>query len=169
MLHRVLPMLCVLALCIITSACVVSPPTASERPELLGDAVVVVINDPRSTMRRLGAGPGYQLPSAYADDPMLRRYAKAIASDYDLQILDQWPLRNLGVHCFLVQRPPEPVLAAVASDARVRWVQPFNEFALQANPDSGAATDRDCVLCEFTAQFRNPGFDVTIAVIDTAA
>ncbi|MEL6869151.1 MAG: S8/S53 family peptidase [Pseudomonadota bacterium] len=134
----------------------------------MADAVVIVIEDPRASLRRIGAGPGYGLPSAYADDPLLKRRSAAIARDYDLSIIDEWPLRNLGVHCFAIERPSAAVLAAIDRDERIKWLQPFNEFALQSNQSTTSATSENCALCQFKAQFDSPGRNITIAVIDTA-
>lgn len=154
---------------LLISACAGFPSSDNSTTEIAANAVVIVIDDPRPSLRRHGAGPGYGLPSAYADDPLLQRQAAAIARDYELSIIDQWPLRNLGVHCFVVEMPTESTLTALNRDARVKWSQTFNEFELQAQARSPVDRNADCVMCEFKAQFDSQGRNVTIAVIDTAA
>ncbi len=155
-------------LLIALGGCAVRPVGITFSQEIADGAIMIVIDDPRGMLRRQGAGPGYGLPIAYAEDPILARYARSIADDYGLTILEQWPLRNLGVHCFVVEKPTPEVLANVNNDARVRWSQPFNEFQLKSGPAGAHLDAEDCVLCRFNAEFGNLGRDVTIAVIDTA-
>ncbi|MEL7024150.1 MAG: S8 family serine peptidase [Pseudomonadota bacterium] len=132
------------------------------------DAVVVVVDDPRQSLRRMNAGPGYGLPTNYGEDPLLERQSREIAEDYSLSIIEQWPLRSLGVHCFVIERPSDAVLAQVTSDVRVKWLQPFNEFELQSTPTPVSSTSTGCALCDFKAEYQSAGRSVTIAVIDTA-
>ena len=135
------------------------------------DAIMIVIEDPRSERARRGAsGPGYITRLPYDNDPALRRAAEAIANDYDLQILDQWPLRNLDVHCFVVVRPSAELLKKIKSDPRIRWVQPFNYFTTQqsANPTLVPNDEGTVHLERFAREIPQRGEGVSIAVIDTS-
>ncbi|MEO1037813.1 MAG: S8 family serine peptidase [Pseudomonadota bacterium] len=147
-------------------------PTVGDVTEavIADNALLIVIDDPRGELRRRGVGPGYAAPQAYSDDPLLRRRAAEIANDYGLSIIEQWPLRNIGVHCFVVERPNPATITAINVDKRVRWTQSFNEFTLQSSDQARTevSVDPNCVVCRFASEFNNGGRDVVIAVIDTA-
>lgn len=154
-----------LAIAICVSACSSTPKANPLTRNIAPDALVVVIDDPRGETRRRGIGPGYAVRLSYEDDPLLHRRAEAIAVDHALSILAEWPLRNLGVHCFVVSKPSAQQVAALRDDNRVRWVQPFNEFSTQLArqaPGDGAIIER------FMRQVSEGGDGVTIAVVDTA-
>ena len=152
------------------SACASGPQTQSfdfSGSEALDEALVVVIKDPRSerALSNLN-GPGYRAGIAYQDDPILHRYASRIAVDHSVEIVSEWPLRSLGVHCFLVSAATTSSKSALQDDERVLWVQPFNEFELKGEPSSDLnnnAKIRDLFLKEFNAK----GQDVQVAVVDT--
>ncbi len=130
--------------------------------------MMVVIDDPRSERRKRGiSGPGYSARLAYDDDPLLHQAAAAIAKDHGLSILSEWPLRNLDVHCFAIAKPSAEVLAALESDSRVRWVQPFNDFAVENSGQPSHNDDSRINL--FFNSISERGDNVTIAVIDTSA
>ena len=100
-----------------------------------------------------------------------RRRPDRIARDYALELVTDWPIRALGVHCAVFriggERPVEDVMRDMAGDARVDGVQRMNGFrALHSRagdrhgPDSGAI--------ELTAAHRlSTGRNVRIAVVDT--
>ncbi|MEO1575624.1 MAG: S8 family serine peptidase, partial [Pseudomonadota bacterium] len=158
---------------LLTGGCASAPSVTSFAPvteSIEDDALLIVINDPRGERRRRGVGPGYRVTEAYADDPILARATTALASDYGLSVLEQWPLRNLGVHCFVVSRPAPEVVDAISADQRVKWLQPFNQFDLQsaAAAPGVQSADPDCLLCRFARDVDSLGQGVRIAVIDTA-
>jgi len=160
----------------------VATPTGESSDVELEDAIMIVINDPRSERVRRGAsGPGYLARLPYEDDPILRRAAADVANDYDLRILDQWPLRHLDVHCFVVMRPSPSLLRKIEADPRVRWVQPFNHFATQQSADhadiglnpathanANASQDGRERLTRFAQEVPQRGEGVSIVVIDTS-
>ncbi|MEO1035450.1 MAG: S8 family serine peptidase [Pseudomonadota bacterium] len=93
---------------------------------------IVVLEDPRPA-RQTGwsSGQGYRTRRPYNLDRRLDRLARELAKQFSLTVVDQWPLRSLDVHCVVVQaavNDPESVLRALIDDARVRWVQPYQEF-----------------------------------------
>lgn len=135
--------------------------------ETSSDAIMIVIDDPRSVRQKRGiSGPGYSPRLAYADDPLLHRTTGKIASDYGLTVLEQWPLKNLSVHCFVVERPSSDTIEALIDDPRIRWVQPFNEFSTQSgNAKTGSYAG---VFKRFSDDFEQRGKGIQIAVIDTS-
>lgn len=133
-------------------------------------ALMVVIDDPRSERQRRGIrSPGYSTSLAYENDPALARAASKLATDHGLNLIGQWPLRNLAVHCLVVAEPSSSVLAALKADPRVRWVQPFNRFATQGQTEGPQATSGPTPgIQELFASLSEQGEGVRIAVIDTA-
>ena len=97
------------------------------------DTVLVVVDDPRPERLRTNSyGVKYNAPIAYAHDPQLKRLSRRIAQDYNQEILLEWPLESLAVHCFVIRRPDAATLARLERDSRVRWVQPFNTHMLRS-------------------------------------
>ncbi|MDJ0917909.1 MAG: S8 family serine peptidase [Woeseiaceae bacterium] len=92
---------------------------------------IVVMTDTRSSRRKgWSSGVGYSGSYNYANDPKLRRLATTLASDYKLEVEDQWPVRALNVHCVVVRIEDnvQATVAALEGDRRVEWVQPLHEF-----------------------------------------
>ncbi len=155
----------VLAGCASSASVVPAALTSLEAPE---GAIMVVIDDPRSERRRRGIGsPGYSANLAYHDDPTLKRAADKLAVDHGLTLVSQWPLRNLAVHCLVVEAPSPQALQALQQDARVRWVQPFNEFATQSTTAAPVNVPKPNIRHWFST-LDGQGAGVTIAVVDTA-
>ena len=120
----------VLALCATVLAGCAHQPTRLQHVH--EDAILVVVDDPRpERLRNFAYGSRYASPIAYDQDPILKRYANKIAGDHGQDVLLQWPLRSLTVHCFVIDRPSEEVLRDMSNDERIRWIQPFNHHELQ--------------------------------------
>ncbi|MBO1255944.1 S8 family serine peptidase [Alteromonas sp. 5E99-2] len=136
--------------------------------ESLNHPMLVVIDDPRSERDRRGLGGVlYGSAGSYEDAPVLARVTNEIASDYQLIVASQWPLKSLGVHCFVIEMPTADVLSKLEQDERIKWVQPFNEYQLQ-----GSAVDDHQSSVEKSNGFPvlpHKGKGVNILVIDTGA
>ena len=129
---------------------------------------MIVIDDPRSERRRRGIrSPAYSTALAYHDDPALTRAAAELTTDHALTLVAQWPLRNLAVHCLVVEAPTTAVLKALNQDPRVRWVQPFNEFSTQGASQVSSVTGPQSMKALWSSVM-GQGAGVRIAVIDTA-
>ncbi len=79
----------------------------------------------------------------YGDDAMRvarNRLAKRIARHYKLTLVDNWPMRLLGLDCFIMSVPPgespEAAAAQVSRDAGVAWSQPMHLFHVQGEAPS---------------------------------
>lgn len=143
---------------------------ALETDRVLDDALVIVIDDPRSERRRSGlTGPAYNSRLAYHEDPILHRYASRIANDYSLKIMSEWPVKNLGVHCFVVEKSNLSVRDQLERDERVLWVQPFNEFELKGDVSGETEVSSARLRQSFQEAFEARGRSIRVAVVDTAA
>jgi subtilisin family serine protease len=69
----------------------------------------------------------------------IARTAKAIARQYGLVLVDDWPMPTLELHCFVVSVPAdasaETVLERLGHDPRVEWVQPMHLYRTLARND----------------------------------
>ena len=67
------------------------------------------------------------------------RSAKAIAQDYGLAVVDDWPMPALEMHCFVVAMPEgasiDAVLEQLGRDKRVQWAQPVHLYRTLGHND----------------------------------
>lgn len=108
-----------------------------------------------------------------------RDRARAIATEFEMQIEEDWPIPALGVYCF-VFRLDEPaqrerIITALAAHPDVESVQPLNFFHAEGAPGNTARTDPladvQQALASGLADVHElaTGKHVGIAVIDTGA
>lgn len=103
-------------------------------------AWIVVMHDPRSDRRRSRVGGvGYSADGSYDGDPQLNRAARSLASDFELTIVTQWPIRSLKVHCVVATLPANEaaadLIARLTADSRVASVQRMNTFESSGSID----------------------------------
>ena len=147
--------------------CAVSPigpigTNAAADLEQSREPLLVVVNDPRADRARKPApAPGYSTRIEYSVDPALYRLSRRIAADHGVEVLSEWPLMSLGVHCFVIEKPSSQQLAQLRADPRVRWVQNFNIHRVLSNVDSSTDSERsnysDSIAASFLEQFGNNG------------
>lgn len=152
-------------LLLVLAGCAAAPSVQNlSESEFDEDTVLIVIKDPRSERRRRGVPtPAYGNSVNYTQDPMLLRSGKKIAAEHQLNLLAQWPIRNLNVHCLVVEKPDAETLKAIKQDPVVEWVQPFNEFSTLSAPGVGEAYANGWADLP-----THSGEGITIAVIDTS-
>lgn len=134
---------------------------------------IIVMRDPRSQRRRQRAtGIGYSTNGSYAADPKLARASSQLTKDYDLNIVTQWPIKSLNVHCLVVTLPEgstSSLLNKLGKDPRVESVQMMNEFEVLGHPDPyqkmQPALDQ---LATIETHKYFTGMGVSIAIIDSA-
>jgi subtilisin family serine protease len=103
---------------------------ASAEPDRL--IVVTVADNVRVLQGRVGSTPrGYDV-QRYTSSSAARAVMKAIAGDYHLTQLAEWPIPLLKVHCAVFRIPKDVTQAAVLemlkSEPRVRLAQPMGVF-----------------------------------------
>ena len=103
----------------------------------------------------------------------LRRVAERLATDYDLSVVEDWPMPSLGVECFLMRaRAPEAASEAVADrlarDSRVESAQPLQFFRTLAQTDSLSSLQPAARAWRLEEMHRlATGRGVRVAAIDT--
>lgn len=122
-------------------------------------------------------GRSYRYRSRYKISPAARRNAKAIAADYQLEALDDWPIESLHIYCVVYKAAEESSLAQLVnrlqSDPRVESAQPMQRFetmSLTAGGYNDAYVEFQHGLKSMNVsqahQYAN-GSGVKIAVVDT--
>lgn len=142
--------------------------------------ILVTFADPgMSNAARAGpARPGYGRRSAtYLVSVGVRRAANRVARDFDLQVVDEWPIVPLNVHCLVYAVPEDAALDTLLASLRerpeVESAQPLNRFDVNGSagsvgPDPYAKlqhTLQTLEVSEAHAWTRGAGSSVTI--IDT--
>jgi subtilisin family serine protease len=110
----------------------------------------------------------------YAAGERARATSAAIAAQYGLQNVAEWPITALKVNCLVYKVPEgrsrEQMLAALAHDPRVQLAQPLQRFTTLASPynDPYIGLQRGFARIDAAgAQQWSRGEGVRVAVIDT--
>lgn len=150
-----------------------STAAAGETPRIL-----VTFADPGiSTAARGGpARPAYSRRSSpYLVSVNVRRAADRVARDFNLEVVDEWPIIPLRVHCLVYavdeDRPLDDLLAELRERPEVESAQRLNTFEVQGSrvdPYANLQHNLDTLeLAEAHGVTRGGGAKVTI--IDTGA
>ena len=169
----------ILALALVSAG---GPVHASDDATVTSPRILVTFADPgMSSAATAGPSrPGYsRRPSAYLVSVGVKRAASRIARDFDLDVIDEWPIVPLRVHCLVFEAPKsvtvEELLRQLRERPEVESAQLMNRFEVLA--DKGSATDdpyaglqhnlETLELSQAHAWSRGDGTRVTI--IDTGA
>lgn len=119
----------------------------------------------------------YRARKRYAMTAEAKLHAKAVASEYQLQQVDHWPIQSLAVYCFVYRvaagENREQVIARLRADTRVESAQALKVFETGANPvatydDTYAELQHGLDTLDLTGAHRHSrGQGVRIAVIDS--
>lgn len=127
------------ALVAFIAACASVPPGDERRAETstAERQVLVMLRVPAPHFR-----PDLSYAGGYETRPgrdARRRIAEALASQYGLRIVDDWPMPALGVDCFVMEAPAGAPIATwverLAHDERVESAQAMNLFHVLAHDD----------------------------------
>jgi len=116
----------------------------------------------------------YRRRGEYKGSTWSKRVISQISQDYSLEMLSEWPMTEIGIHCVVFKIPAsgsvEQVLNALHKDKRIRVAQKMHAFKVQAShykdPYFSWQTNlRDMRIAEVHA--RTTGRNIFIALIDT--
>jgi subtilisin family serine protease len=116
----------------------ISPPDSAPAREALGDREVLVMIHSEARFR---FQPGSAGLAEYGLAPArgAQQTAASIARDYGLELISDWPMPSLSMHCFLMQvRGPAPVTPTVEvlnNDRRIEWAQPSQSYRVLGHTD----------------------------------
>lgn len=155
---------------------------ASDDAQATSPRILVTFADPgMSSAATAGPSrPGYsRRPSAYLVSVGVKRAASRIARDFDLDVIDEWPIVPLRVHCLVFEAPKsvtvEELLRQLRERPEVESAQLMNRFEVLAekvsatgDPYAGLQHNLETLeLSQAHAWSRGDGTRVTI--IDTGA
>jgi Subtilase family len=160
-------------LCLGATACATldrNEPESARVPAPGGQQILVML---RMSPRHYG--PGLDSPGAYgttAGDRARRRLAEALAQEYRLRLLTNWPMPALAVECFVMQLPTESsaahALQQLSRDPRVESVQPMGLFHTLGHNDPLYLLEPSARLWHLSALHRvTTGRRVVVAEVDT--
>jgi hypothetical protein len=112
------------------------PAAAFEIPQRY--LIITLPNPVNSVPSHAASTPrGYDNAGPYLVGTASRRASRAIAASYRLREVSSWPIAVLGVNCVVYELPSDAdlarMLAALASDARVKSAQPLLDFAIESD------------------------------------
>ncbi len=144
--------------------------------------ILVTFSDPAMSKAAPAgpAQPGYRRQSsAYLTSVSVKRAANRIADDFDLIILDEWPIVTLKVHCLVFSTSDavqiEELLLRLRQRAEVESAQLLNEF--EVTTSSGANIDEPYAELQYNlntleltqAHHWSRGEGTKVSIIDTGA
>ena len=147
-----------------------------------GRQILVTFADPGMSRSSAGGpvGPGYRRGSAsYLVAINVRRTARRIESEFDLEPVDEWPITSLKVHCVVyavaATRDVDALLDALRDQPDIDSAQAMNSFEVLGadNADGGdpyAGLQHSLDRLELAAAHRwSRGEGSRVAIIDTGA
>lgn len=162
-----------------------TPPvlTPAEVRSAPGQFIVVAVNNPVSARPGAvgGTAHGYGNTSNYRVSASAAAVIIELAQQYSLTRVSEWPIEQLAMHCVLFRIPPgttrEAVIERLRGDARVRIVQPLNEFESSTDHTTDGGRGYDDPYARLQANVRaldvldahhiSRGAGVRVAIIDT--
>lgn len=120
------------------------------------------------------AGPDHLIVTvALAEPEALAETAAALEAEHALELVSEWPLASIEVHCFVFRLVGVPYAVAherLVADARVRTVQPMQRFETLAGAyadDLFALQDGLHAIAAPPAHALATGRGVRVGVVDT--
>lgn len=144
-----------------------------------GAGRLIVVAFPDQSMRRteiMTGSPAYRRRGDYQGSTWSRRIIGQIAADYDLEMLSQWPMTAISLHCAVYRIPAGEsaarTLEQLTKDRRISIAQPMHlyhtraETVLQGDPYEALQLNLRQMRID-QAHAVSTGKDVAIAMIDT--
>jgi len=93
---------------------------------------VVVLDDPRpERLRGWSGNSAYRGALNYNDDLSLKRLAASVLENISAELVTQWPIQSINVHCLVIAIPTDnqvEIVEKLEADTRVKWVQAYQTF-----------------------------------------
>jgi subtilisin family serine protease len=125
--------------------------------------VVTVDNTSQPFLSEPGSTPrSYSSSGLYAVGDQARRISDALAHDYRLQPIREWPIAPLRVHCLVYAIPEgadrDDILRRLAADRRVKLAQPMQVFSALSGHGTGSSAA--VVSASGNAPYNDPYFSL---------
>lgn len=144
---------------------------AQSAPRESAGQILVMLHLPATHYRPEGAyGGGY-------DDRLGRaarqRVAAALAHDYGLTVLDDWPMASLGVECYLMaprgDSTPTELIEKLSRDPRTEWAQEVHWYSGLTHADPGHLLQPSANYWHLDELHRvTTGQGIRVALVDSA-
>ncbi|GEM_PF-804137 len=117
----------------------------------------------------------YRRRGQYQGSTWSKRVVSQISNDYDLEMLTDWPMTEIGIHCVVLRVPEsdsvEHVLKNLSSDERIGIAQKMHVFKVEADHyrnDPYYTWQSNLRLMRIAeVHARTIGRDVSIGIVDT--
>lgn len=152
------------------------PAPRQDGPAAVGTGLreILVTFTDRGLTRTSNTSPGTYVHrgTGYRSTAWSRSVSAAIARDYALKTLAEWPVRSLGVHCVVYaiedDRAAEDVITRLEQDRRVDGVQRMNRFDTMSSEDPYKPLQTSLGAMDVETVHRwTTGKHVSVAIIDT--
>ena len=163
-------MLAAAALCAFAAMSLAGEGNASVDPKTAERQILVMLRLPAPHYRP--DGNYFESYDSQVGRDARRRVAEALAAEFKLRIVDSWPMPSLGVDCVVMEAPENvamgELVAAVARDARVEWIQSMNLYRMLAQDDPLLPLQPTAKLWRLSEIHRiSTGKNVRVASIDS--
>lgn len=137
---------------------------------------LLLIGFPDQSLNRVqnASSGAYRKRGSYQSSSWSERISDAIAQDYHIEKLTEWPMSVVGVHCVVYQVPGNTsvatTIAELSKDSRVRIVQNMHLFKTKAHQYNDPYFKLQANLQQMDiglAHTKTTGKNSTIAMIDT--
>lgn len=137
---------------------------------------LLLIGFPDQSLNRVqnASSGAYRKRGSYQSSSWSERISDAIAEDYHIEKLTEWPMSVVGVHCVVYQVPGNAsvatTIAELSKDSRVRIVQNMHLFNTKAHQYNDPYFKLQANLQQMDiglAHTKTTGKNSTIAMIDT--
>jgi subtilisin family serine protease len=159
---------------VVLSACQATGQVGGNMDDDANRMIVVAVQNVPVAPLRAGSTQRAYGPGQYAVSASAQGDLQALSRDYDLQVLSQWPIELLEMHCAVFVIPTsanrDALLARLQTDKRVQLAQPLHTFETQSTPgaDPYAAMQTGMQQMQLQAAHeQSQGRGVRVAVIDT--
>ena len=168
--------------CLILLLALATLPVAGQAADSDGSRILVTFADPGlSNAARAGPPrPGYgRRSSTYLVSVSVKRAANRVARDFDLKVVDEWPIVPLNVHClvFAVGKgvDVQPLLDRLRQRPEVESAQLLNVFKVSGTADANQADPYSRLQHSFDtlelgqAHVWSMGGGASVTIVDTGA
>ena len=159
------------------AACISQAAPADVSADNASARIILVTYNDSSIERKAAigtAGRRYARRSSYGATAWGRRMADMLSREYNIALMAQWPITELGVYCVQYGVPEgvvvDDLLDRLSHDRRIESAQPMNEFHTMAHkyndPYYGLQNNIHLMQVDAAHQYTT-GKGVRIVVIDT--
>jgi len=165
-------------LSVLAAGCAMAPASDPPRRDaaVAQRQILLTVAQANSAAGLLGApSKRYLRRRAYGPTPSVERTLNQLATEYDIQRIEGWPIPSLNVYCEVFEIPAgvtvEEAIARLTDDSRIDLVQRMNLFETLLDKYNDPYIDFQSAVVQLDVEQAHElatGKDVLVAVIDSA-